>query len=149
MSSRAGVLHTIQTTKKSQSPKSNITLNRNTSKMQPMGAIQQMMTWLSMYTADDSTVFEQKIVYIVHTLIVFILLLMCFSSSLAYSLKFYTSDFNEAAFAFMFVIELCTLIYFMIAAILMRHQIVNIFTNMSTIYKSSKFNHETFSKKYT
>lgn len=62
-----------------------------------------------------------------------------FATSSAYCIKYYSTDFDGAALAFMVAIGVLGLVYFMIAAILMRHQTDGIFTGLSTIYESSKF----------
>lgn len=110
--------------------------------MQPLPTTCLMMTWLSMCPADElTTTRQQKSGYIAYTLAVFILNVICFVASLVYCLKFFSIDFDGAAFAFMAAIGEFGLIYFMITAILMRHQIRNIFLNLSMIYKTSRFSH--------
>lgn len=107
-----------------------------------------MMTWLSMLSADESTTRRQKKNYDAFSLAVFLFSLIGFAASLAYCLNFVVIDFNGAVFAFMGTIAQIGTTYFMIAAILMRHKIGDIFTNLSTIYKSSKFNHSTYSESH-
>lgn len=140
MSTSVEKVYTVQTTQTSQLPNSNVALNRNISKIQPLVTIQKLMTWLSIFPAGDSTAPEQKWAYLLNTLIVSIILLICLTSSWAYILKFYSTDFNGAAFAFMVTIATFGFVYMLIVVILMRHQIVNIFTNLSIIYKTRKLN---------
>ena len=109
--------------------------------MQPLASMQQFMTWLSMCPANESTTLQQKRAYGAHTLAVLIVLVICLAASLAYCLEYYFIDFNGAAFALTVTIGFIGMIYTLIAGVLMRHQIVNIFTSLSTIYKSSKFIH--------
>lgn len=107
--------------------------------MRPLATTQLMLTWLSMCPADDeSTTPRQKWLYIAHTLVVLILTVAGCASSLAYCLKLISTDFDSAVFAFMATIGMFGVIYFMIAAFSMRHQIEEIFTNLSAIYESSK-----------
>lgn len=107
--------------------------------MQPLATTQRVMTWLSMCPPDESSNERQKKAYVIHTFAVLFLNVASFIASSAFCLKFVSIDFNSATFAFMASIGELGLIYFMIAAILMCHNIGNIFTSLSTIYKSSKF----------
>lgn len=107
--------------------------------MRPLATNQLMMTWLSMYPADKSATPRQKQLYIAHTLVVLISNVASCVSSLVYCLKFISTDFDSATFAFMCTIGIFGVIFFMITAISMRHQIEKIFTNLTTIYKSCKW----------
>lgn len=110
-------------------------------KMQPLATTRRMMMWLAMCSADESSSESQKEAYLAHALAVFLLNLIGFTASLAFSFKYVKTDFDSAMFAPMTTIGEFGLIYFMVVAILMRHQIENIFTSLSTMYKSSNFNH--------
>lgn len=107
--------------------------------MRPLATTQLMMTWLSMCSANESTTLLQKIVYIAHTLAVFIINLSSIATSSVYCIKYFSIDLNGAMFGIMVIIGDFGMIYFMIAAILMRHQIDGIFASSSTIYKSRKY----------
>lgn len=115
-------------------------------KMQPLATTQRMMTWLSMCAANESTTLKQKRDYKAFSWAVFVSSIIGFTASLAYCLNFVFIDFNGAVFAFMAFIAEFGVIYFMIAAFIMRHKISDIFTNLSTIYKSSKFKHNVIKK---
>lgn len=93
-----------------------------------------------MCSADESTTLRQKNIYTSYTLAILFLNATNFIASLAYCLVFFPTDFDGAAFAFMVAAGEFGHIYFMIAAIRMRHQIDGIFTSMLTIYKNSKPN---------
>lgn len=108
--------------------------------MRPLATTQLMMTWLSMCPVDESITVRQKIGRIANTLFVFFLNVVLFVSSLAYCLKYFSVDFDGAAFGFMCIIGEVGMIYFMIVAIRMRQQIGEIFSNLSTIYEASMFN---------
>ena len=108
--------------------------------MQPLATTQLMLTWLSMCSADESATIQQKWGYIAHTLAILILDITCFVASLVYCFEFFTIDFNGAAFGFLGAVGQFAVIYFLIVAIQMRHQIDDIFTSLTTIYKSSKCN---------
>lgn len=110
------------------------------SKMPPLTTTHRWMTWLSMCPADGSATAVQRTIYIAHSLTFFILNVSCFSASLAFFLIFYSTDFDGAMFAFMIAIGQFGLIYFMLAAILMRYKIGCTFARLSTIYDSSKYN---------
>ena len=114
--------------------------------MKPLATTQLMMTWLSMCPADESSTKRQKMAHIAYTLAVFIINVICLAASLVFCLEHISIDFDSAIFAFMVCIGEFGLIYFMIVSIQMRHQIAEIFTGLSTIYKSSKFTYRIFGK---
>lgn len=107
---------------------------------QPLATTHQMMTWLSMCPTAESTIHRQKPAYIAYTLVILLLNVIAFATSLTYCLKYFFIDFDGATFAFMVAIGDFGLVYFLIAGILMRQQMVKIFTSLSIIYKISKFN---------
>lgn len=115
--------------------------------MQPLSTAKLMMIWLSVDPADDLTTTPgQRFGYIVHTLVVLIMSVICFFACVAYCSKYYSIDFDGAAFGFMGAVGELWLIYFLIAALRMRQQIGNVFMGLSTIYKNSKFNFIEYSK---
>lgn len=116
--------------------------------MEPLPTTHQMMTWLSMCPVDDSKTLTQKTTYIIaYTLVILITIVLCFVASLAYCLKYFSIDFDGAAFGFMSAIGEFGLVYFMIVAIRMRHQISNIFADLSHIYNCRKFDPKKKSEK--
>lgn len=117
-------------------------------KMQPLTTTCRMMTWLSMCSPDGSTTPGQRRAHLAYSVAILIADVACFIASLACCWEFISIDFDSAIFAFMIAIGQFGLIYFMIAAILMSHQIDRIFASLSTIYNCSKFNfiHWTSSK---
>lgn len=111
--------------------------------MQPLVTIRRLMTWLCMCSVDESSNSRPKKAFIVaHTLFVLTLNLIGFLAPIAFCLKYSSIDFNGTTFAFMIIIAEFGVIYFLIIAILMRHHIDSVFTSLSAIYKSSKFNSE-------
>lgn len=108
--------------------------------MQPLSTTRQMMTWLGMCPADESATLRQNLSHIAHTSAILTTSSICFIASLAYCFKFISIDFDGAVFGFMAAIAEFGLIYVLTTAIGMRHQIGGVFTSLSTIYKSSKFN---------
>lgn len=108
--------------------------------MQPLATTRLMMMWLSMCPADGSSKEQQRMAYVAHTWAVLFFNVINFVSSVAFCWKYFSIDFNGAMFAIMIAIGEFGLIYFMIVAILMCHQIQSIFTSLSTICKRSKFN---------
>lgn len=108
--------------------------------MRALATTQQLMTWLSMYPVDESTTRRQKRIYIGYTWTISIVNVSAFCASFGYGLKKITIDFDGAVFGFMTAIAGFGIIYFMIAAMLMRERIGEIFTSLSDIYKRSKLN---------
>lgn len=117
-------------------------------KMQPLVTTRRLMTWLSMCPrADKSPNARPKKAYVVaHTFTVLSLNFIGFIAPIAFCLKYISIDFNGTTFAFMIIIAEFGVIYFLIIAILMRHHIDSVFTSLSAIYKSSKFNSVDISK---
>lgn len=105
--------------------------------MQPLATTRLVMTWLSMCSADESTTLRQKTAHIAYTMAILVLNVILFASSLAYCLKYFSVDFNSAAFGIMCTIGEFGAIYSMIAAILMCQRIFHIFGSLSSIYRSS------------
>lgn len=96
-------------------------------KMQPLASTRQMMMWLSMCTADESSTERQQKAYVAHTYAVLFLNLASFVASVVFCLKYISIDFDGAMFAFMTAIGEFGGIYIMIIAIRMHHQIDNFF----------------------
>lgn len=107
--------------------------------MQPLATTLQMMMWLCMCPVDDTTTRRQHFAYVAHTLAILIICLIGITTGLAYCITFISIDFDGAVFGFMAAIAEFGIIYALIAAIKMRHEIEHIFTGLSSIYKSSKF----------
>lgn len=93
-----------------------------------------------MCPVDETTTRRQRIAYIAHTLAILIICVISITTGLAYCIKFISIDFDGAVFGFMAGIAEFGIIYVLIAAVQMRYQIELIFTGLSRIYKSSKFN---------
>lgn len=108
--------------------------------MYPLASTRQILTWLSMCPAKKSATSRQRSGYFLYTLAIATVIGIGFVTSVVYCFQFISIDFDGAAFAFQIAIGEFGLIYFMIAAIGMRHRIANIFTSLSKIYKNSKFN---------
>lgn len=109
--------------------------------MEPLATTRRIMVWLCMYPANESATPQQKLAYATHTSVILFFHLVSFVASLVFCVKYVSIDFNGAIFAFMIGIGELGLIYYLIVAVLMRHQIESIFSSLSTIYESSKFNH--------
>lgn len=98
-----------------------------------------MMTWLCMCpTEDESTTLLQRMAYIVYTWTILLLNILSLFATLTFCWKYASIDFDGSTFASMVAIGDLGWIYFMVAAIVMRHQIGDIFTKLSTIYNCSK-----------
>lgn len=115
--------------------------------MEPLPTTRRMMVWLCMCPANESATHRQNVGYIAHTLVVLIICLISITTGLAYCLKFISIDFDGAIFGFMAAIAEFGIIYELIVALGMRYHIANIFTSLSTIYKTSKFKLWIFAQK--
>lgn len=108
----------------------------NWQKMQPLATSRLMLEWISSCSVDKSTTTaRQKFGQTAHTLFIVMINVTSSIASVVYCFKFGSIDFNNATFAFMITIGQFGLIYFLFAAFQMRHQIADIFNNLSQIYK--------------
>lgn len=106
--------------------------------MQPLVSIRRIMTWLSMCPSDKSSNARQKNSYVACTLALLFFDFVYLSTSLVFCWEFILIDFESSTFAVMIVIGEIGVLYFIISAISMRHQIGGIFKRLSTIYKDSE-----------
>lgn len=106
--------------------------------MQPLATTRQVMTWLSICPADESTNSWQKRAYKAHTWAVLIINFTAVSAGLTFCMEFFQTDFDSSTFAFMAAAGECGAIYFWIVAFQMRRQIDEIFKKLSTIYNDSE-----------
>lgn len=109
-------------------------------KMEPLVTVRRLMMWISMCPADKSATPQQKWAYKCFTWAVLLFNVIGLIAPLAFCLKYFSVDFNGATFAFMIVIAEFGVIYFLIVAIQMRHQIESIFKNLTIIYNNREFN---------
>lgn len=109
--------------------------------MEPLATTRRMLTWLCMCPADELSTLRQKLPYVAHTSAILLIHLVSFVASVVFCVKHIKNDFNGATFAFMICIGEVGLVYSLIVGIFMCHQIGDIFTHLSTIYKSSELNH--------
>lgn len=108
--------------------------------MQPLATTRLTMIWLSMCSGAKLKTPREKNGYTMHTLGILIVNSIGVLASLAYCLQFYSVDFDGATFGFMTAMILFGSVYVLIAAILMRQEIDNVFIRLSTIYDDSKLN---------
>lgn len=104
--------------------------------LRPLATTQLMMTWLSMCPPDESITRKQKWYYIACTSATLTISVISCVTSFAYCLKFISTDFDGAVFAFMVGIAEFGLIYIMIVAIHKRQMIDDTFMGLSKIYKT-------------
>lgn len=109
--------------------------------MQPLATSQLMLEWISSCPVDKlKTTPSQRIGQIVHTLLIVVINVNCSIASVAYCIKFASTDFNGSLNAFMIAIGQFGWIHFMFAAFRMRDQIGDIFSSLSIIYKKCVLN---------
>lgn len=79
--------------------------------------------------------------YIAHPSAILFLLITCLIASVVFCVKFFFLDFDGAVYAFMFSMGGFGAVYTLSAAISMRHQIGGIFSSLTSIYNTRKFDH--------
>lgn len=92
-----------------------------------------------MHPAGETATVRHKMAYVMHTLIILFFHVVSLVASFVFCWKYISVDFKSASFSIMVMVGEVGMIYFLIAAILMRHQIGNLFTSLSEIYRNRKF----------
>lgn len=109
------------------------------SRIQPLHTSERIMEWLCMCAPDESSSEPQKMVYIACTSTILSLNAMHLSASLAFAVKYIHTDFDGSVFAIMDVCGQIGMFYSSVAAIKMRYQIRDIYTELSAIYDAREF----------
>lgn len=103
--------------------------------MRPLSTTKQILIWLCMYPAHESSSRWRKTAYCAFGLAIFCINLFTLFAHLAFFIKFVSSDVYGSFFAFMAMDAVTGMCYTMMIAFIMRHQIQNIFERLAKIYK--------------
>lgn len=107
--------------------------------MEPLSTTKRMLIWLCMYPAHESSSRWRKTVYCAFGLTIFGINLFTLLVHLAFFIKFVSSDVFGSVFAFMAMDAVTAMCYTMVIAFIMRHQIQNIFEQLTKIYTNCKY----------
>lgn len=106
--------------------------------MDPLPTTRRVFTWFSLHFADESMSKWKKIAFPIVTFTCFVMILLLIFASIAFSRLMISSNLEEALFAFTQIIAFSTVEYMMIAAILQRSKINEIFEHLTAIYRKCK-----------
>lgn len=107
--------------------------------MKPLLMNQRVLTWLCMLPMDEASTKTEKLGCIAFAIGVTLIIYSGFLASLIFFLKFVSSDLEESLYALFQVVGMFSTANAIVVAILMRHKIPSIFTNLSKIYDERKF----------
>lgn len=104
--------------------------------MKPLKTFRRCLIWLSAYESSNN---RQKLVYTVFTVATLALQIGVFTACSVFCWRFFSTDLGKCIFTFMVANCIFGSIYMTIIAITtMRPRVVEIFKDLSTIYKTSK-----------
>lgn len=106
--------------------------------MKPLAASQQMLTWFCVLPVSKSTIWWRQLLYIIFTGAIFIGHCCSIVSSVAYFIKFISTDLEEALYALFQIVSSASMAYVMIVTPFLRHNIRTLFENLHEIYMESK-----------
>lgn len=107
--------------------------------MEPLATNRQCLIWLCICPADESTDRWRKVAHIICATSALTAIFSGFVSSVVCAWKFISIDVGRTMFAFTFLSgEIATLYMALIAMLLLRHKIDEIFKKLSMIYETRK-----------
>lgn len=114
--------------------------------MKPLFTNYRVLTWLCVCPSAENESWWKKLAYIIFMTLIFTVNFGIFLTSAAFCLKSLELklDLQETLFAIMQAVGFWSLWYLMIVALILRHQINGIFTDLSRIYDKSKREFEIF-----
>lgn len=104
-------------------------------RIKPFKTNRLILTWLSMYPADETARKWKKIAHIITTLIILIITFCMISSSVAFFVRFVSVDLEEALYSLGQIIGYSMVLYMFIVGIFLRHKINAIILRLTDIYK--------------
>lgn len=108
--------------------------------MKPLETSHQCLIWLCVHPAHESTENRQKMAYTAIAVATLTLHLTLFIGCLVFCWEFLSVDLERCMLAFMTASSAFGTIYMMIISITtMRHKVVAIFEDLTTIYNTSKY----------
>lgn len=118
-----------------------LTLENMTKRIAPLQTTRCVLTWLYLYPADQNTNKWKKLAYIIVSLIVFIVNVCGLAASVAFFMKFVSTDLEESIYALFQITGILPQIASMLVAFALRQKIFVIFEKLTTIYIECKGNY--------
>lgn len=106
--------------------------------MQPLTTNRHVLSVLCVYPVDEGTSRSKKLTYILFTVFVFAGNLTGFTTSVAFFLKFLSSDFGSSLHALLQICAFIASTYVLVVGLHSRHEIRNNFKRLAKIYDASK-----------
>lgn len=106
--------------------------------MKPLKITQQVLMWLCMCPAGESSSVVKKVAYTTISLIIFAINFGCTFSGFTYVVVYRSTDLKGCLFAFMASSATLVVLYTMTSAYYMRHGIKQLFEKLSVICRGSK-----------
>lgn len=106
--------------------------------MNPLSLNRKILIWLCVCPRESEENSRQKIERYIFTCTVILASILTFTSSLAFFLKFVSTNLESALYASSVVIAILGALYINLIALFTRKKITLIFTNLSQLYDSSK-----------
>lgn len=108
-------------------------LRRKSERMKPLASNRQLLIWLCLHPADATVNTINKMAF---SALCFALAVSICVASLVYTKQFWSIDLNSALYAFCQFVGFSGLVYVVIAAFVLQHEIAIIFIDLSEIYKA-------------
>lgn len=106
--------------------------------MEPLEINRQILTWLCLYSWDESTSKKKKVAIIIFTLSVFIANLCGVVASIVFFKRAFSVDMESCLYSIYQIAAFSNCIYVMIVAFFLRNRISDIFRRISDIQHTSK-----------
>lgn len=106
--------------------------------MQPLATSQQVMTWLCMCPAEESTSKKRRLCYVAFSIIVSIITFAALLTSIVFFIKYLSIDFEAALYTIFQIAAESAVLNLIIVALINRQRIAAIFTELTKLYASSK-----------
>lgn len=106
--------------------------------MNPLETNKKVLIWLCLCPAEKSTKWTRKLIYIIFALIILTGNLCAFGTSVAYFLRYVSTDLEGSLYALYQIGAFYALIYMTITAFYLRQEILALFDSLTKIYEKCK-----------
>lgn len=117
---------------------SNFNRHQLWTKMEPLKTTKWLLTWLCMCPTNESSSLKMKFAYVGFTSTIFVINLLSMVSNMIFFMKFVSTDFKAALFAFMTLYGHFAMCYTLINAFRKQCKVNKLFEKLSEICRESK-----------
>lgn len=107
--------------------------------MKPLITNQRILIWMCAYPTKRTDDIFQRLSHILFSIFVFLTNISCFTASIAYFLKYATSDLNETLYATIQIAASFPMITVSLMIFFLRNKFKALFENLNKIYDHSKY----------